>query len=220
MYENAFIYKISDNEMPVRFGFSKEERDWLKQERTMDEIIDFIDEKGLALPVSTAMHNNDIGFAIAPLIGNIVKENGKTWFVAEPMHKYGKPEMIELDEPDEEMEDVEENAYNKQYYVYSTIEDGEEVLSLFWVGDNEETENPENCSIENIYEIFRIFLEYAEVDTYHKLGKVINKGQKIYNQYIENENFFMPEYVSESRKNKVLEEISIITKQLDKANCF
>ena len=191
MYENAFIYNVSDTERPVRFGFLPEEREWLKQERSIEEIMKFIDENALEFAVLLAQHNNDIGFTSMPAVGEYVKD-GDTYIFRMDTSTDGKPSHQDF--PCQEMTEQDYRNYRKyrKHMHYSLIfltEKNE--LSLVSVCDTDDDGNGADL-LER--EVTIRFLKAAGVNSYHKLGKLINKGQDIYNRWVEENREFPGAY--------------------------
>lgn len=183
MYENAFVYDFYA-ERPVKFGFSKEEREWLKRERSTDEIMDFIRERELKTAMFTSMVNNDMGFGIAPVSGKISKKNGKTEFtVTDAYGNESEIGPIGIEMSDETFAKYESCPYSTFCLIkYDGKDEGEGTYEVV-VSCGEE--NSESLEEETFEKVIRRFVEYAGVNTYHKLGKIVNKGESIRRKWSE-----------------------------------
>ena len=185
MYEKAFVYDGEDTERPVRFGFSPEEREYLKKERTTDEIMLFIEEHGLNPAVSNAVFNNDAGFSYFPAFGEVVRKDGRGIF---HMRKDAGGRSLDISiGPLTDAEWEQYRLYREHAYFAVVIEGGGTDVSVLMQIDT----GAEDGYSELLEEaVMRAFIESAGVNTYHRLGKIINKGRKLMNEYMSAERAF------------------------------
>ena len=169
MFENAFLYDPKGGEHPVRFGFSEEERAYLKKERTAGEIASYVNERGLAGIVFACIFYNDTGFMWLPVRGSYREKDGEVFFDAKD---YGRSVRLDAAAGTDEGRRLLENKYT-----HHALVPGSKGLSVISVSDKDA--GPDDCSYILMRASVQEFLAYSGVNTYHKLGKLINRCCRI-----------------------------------------
>ena len=169
MFENAFVYDPHGGEHPIRFGFSEEERAYLKKERTTGEIASFVNKHGLAGIVFACIFYNDAGFTWLPVRGSYREKDGEVFFDASG---YGRSVRLDAAAGTDEGQCLLENKYT-----HHALIPGSKGLSVISVSDK--NAGADDCSYILMRASVQEFLAYCGVNTYHKLGKLINRCCRI-----------------------------------------
>ena len=183
MFEKAFVYNPADRERPVHFGFSPEEREYLKKERSVEEIMAFIKENELGLAVTDVKFNNDFGFGWFPAQGEISRQPDGCVFhiTASPGEECRDLFIGKM--TDEEWADYRIHRKDARYAVVFISEEGEDearIHVLMSTDPSDKNEPDFMSSLDNA--VTEILIQHAGIDTYHKLGKLINRARRIVNE--------------------------------------
>ena len=165
---------FENNEPPISFGYSAEHKDWLDKERTEEEIEKFIRERPeLSLFINTAMYNNDIGFSSTPLFGEYFISNNDLYLKVKGNET--EPLLIA-----ENYSSKSENFDNISTYIYKSKQNSTDETDFVAILFQDGTEEEINGAMQ------MIFLKEAEVNTYRKLGKVLNRGERLFRKWCDN----------------------------------
>ena len=165
------MFDIVDNsEVPIRFGHSKEEREELMKHRSVDELMDIIKEYDLEFLVVNAVYNNDFGYGCIRIDGHLERKDDKILLIS--------AETVDLKEHfgDEAEQIFEEyQKYNTMFFISKIGEGDDEEYSYYAFSTDKEDAEMEA--------IMTNFLEMTETDSLHKLGKIINRGAVLFNEW-------------------------------------
>ena len=166
-------------EQPVVLGFSPEEREWAKQERSSEEIAEFVlDYYGgdLADLFDVLLDYNDAGFICVEPEGHIEKSDDSYMFVTKD------PDLgsFEISGDEDDLASIYRTTKRHPERLicfviqYEGKEDGD-FLYLF----------NEDLPIERLeyraqIELYKRFLEHAGIKTYRALAKALNRAWKAY----------------------------------------
>ena len=192
MLDKAFVFDPTDRERPVHFGFSPEEREYLRKERTVEEIMAFIKENDLDFLVMEAKFNNDIGFGWFPAQGEIIRGEDGCVFRMDAWQEDGYVDLYIGTMTDEEWADYLRHRKDARFAVTVVRDDNDndrERVSVLVSTDRnaDEYAGPlDDAVTENL-------IRYAGINTYHRLGKVINRARQIANrEREEREKYHLP----------------------------
>ena len=178
MFEKAFVDDPTDGERPVRFGFFPEEREYLKKERSVEEIMSFIREKKLGTAITDAEFNNCVGFGWFPAQGEILRQSNGCVFRMNSHAKDGYEDFSIGCMSDEEWADYQRSKKKARYAVVFITEGDETQVQVLMSTDPPDYDRA--CFTDPLDNaVAEILLRHAGIDTYHKLGKLINRARKI-----------------------------------------
>ncbi len=189
----ATAFRISDDyikrpdrcEHPILLGFTKEERVWTNQERTPEELVDFVmEDRTRQLILYTAIYSNRIGYSGFECTGTIKKDQGKYWFQADLEGFQGSTEDdTKFDLPDNGNEEVYEPMIRDSA-------ENPECLRAFVVTIEREDESgyyvilrtyhdlsKEEAEARFHREMYLDLIRTAGIHSYKQLGKFMNQSQ-------------------------------------------
>ena len=164
---------------PIKFKHDPESRAELKKKRTTKELLDIIAENDMGLLAENAAFNNERGFSAIPVAVPLKKIDDDYYIFTDtddPI-KLNAKEMPGFSETVEtyplELIDVIYYIVNEEHKIYVMVFDSVEEKDEFW--------DSGNCYIPFV----ELFLESTNIDTLHKLGKVINRGTELHKEFID-----------------------------------
>lgn len=173
---------------PVLLGFTEEERAWTNQERTLEELADFVMQDPIRQQLLyTAFYGNTIGRSGFECHGAVVKTDGKYWFQADSEAFRGYTDS----DTRFELPDNENSAlYDPMIAAVKTEPDSLRAFVVF-VEKEEETgyyvilRSYPGIGTEEADRLFRktIFLDLlkaADIHNFKQLGKFMNRSQKLF----------------------------------------
>lgn len=181
-------------EHPVLLGFTEEERQWTRKERSPRELADFvIEDKIRSTLLSTALYYNNIGYSGFDCEGELVFLDGRYFYQADPGKFPGSSE--------EELKFELSNGSDGQLYgpMLEEAKKDPGCLHAFLVF-RDRAEDSGYYVILRVYpdlpaeearlafrrEVFADFLSAAEVNSYKGLGRFMNRCQKIFVEAMKN----------------------------------
>lgn len=169
------IYEEFPSGTPIKFKHDEASRKELKASKTVEELLDVIDEYHLYKLVENAAYNNDMGFAHYPVIGHIEKVDDKYFIMLDGMEPLeANVEQFEdfkatVESAPAELVDVLLYALFDEMKIYLMVFTSAAEREEFWA-DPDKSLRP----------VISLFLETTGINTLHKLGKVINKGAELH----------------------------------------
>lgn len=164
---------------PIKFKHDPESRAELKKKRTLEELIDIIDENGLEVLVENAIFNNAYGFSHLPEPGYIKKDGEDYYVMLEGMD----PMKLNVNEMPSFLEMAEMYSLEACSAIIYIV-NGEMKLYVMYFDSAEEKDNFWEFG-ETYIPFFELFAEHTGIDTLHKFGKAINKGTEIHRDFVE-----------------------------------
>ena len=165
---------------PIRFKHDEQSRQELKKERTTEELLDIIFKSGIEDLVINATFNNNLNFMHSGFFMDI-QQKGDNIIIVDPKNEYMTLPFEEYPELKRLLEKYPPEQI--QAFLYHKDEDFE----FEFLGFDKKSEIKEFIESEDSTRfVCEKFLETIPITTLHKLGKVINKGKEIQQEYIEN----------------------------------
>ena len=169
------IEPFEETDTPIRFKHDPESRVELKKKRTPLEILSFVMGEELEFFLELCVHNNDIGF-FALQVDDDVSNNASNQLQKNSDHD--NEDGVNLEIPEKAVEEyLSLPPETRRMYLITTAEE-------FCVAVIDSAEHPELASTTMFDSgIYEMFLTEAGLDSLHKLGKMINRGCLIFDEW-------------------------------------
>ena len=163
---------------PIKFKHDPKSREELTKKRTVEELLGAIEKYELQDLIVNATFNNDKNFRHIPIPGRLKKRRDGYYIIIDGI------EQIKADFMDNEQ--LEEVVAKHPLSCISTIlyhtDDGDHVYVMTFDSANDRKKYWET-SEESWMPIVTLFLEETGINTLHKLGKAINKGTELHDEF-------------------------------------
>ena len=177
---------------PILLGFTKEERVWTNQERSPEELVDFImQDRTRQILFYSGFYFNKLGIEAFECGGTVVKAENGYYFQADPEAFQGYSENdAKFELPDREnaalyepvMEAIKNDPDSLKAMVVSRDNDGENgyyVILRVYPGISREEASQRFYRV-----IFLELVKAADIHNYKQLGKFMNQAQKLFVEYL------------------------------------